>query len=531
MTVIEKNHIKNVIAIFYLRKSKKIETGLTFETQHKVCYNAAMDILGENIDSIRIFKEDDVSGGNNKRKEYCKMKEFIKSNKCVLFAYSVDRLVRDVEEGLQLRKLLLENKCNLYIPKIGRIALETPEGKEQFISLCNSAETVLNIGKRNQAENLHQKAGMGIKSGSQAPYGYISYSEEVLINNEVKISTLYKVDEVEIYNVKKIYELYYKYRSISRVAHILEEEGVKGKYSEVINKSTVASVLRNPVNVKTDENVVKFFKDKGFKIINVQYGKGGTRYGQKCNAEFLDDIYREQYFFTLEHDGVIDSKKWLEIQEILDGNSRNPGKKGKSAKSALGNTIKCKCGADMKISTMKKDKNGNDIIYYSCTNQCGNKSMNGTNLENNIFSGVINISSKTLVRYMRKSIDGVLKEKICEYGILKSEIANLYKSNDKLTKKIEILEENKKARTTVLNEKVNKNKEIILNKEIRLVKIEDVIVNIKTEIIEYISKFEKYNCQQIIEELNFDGKKIIWNSVFDEVIWDSDYKNVLIKTK
>ena len=508
MKFLEKSNIKNISVIFYLRKSKKIETGLTFETQHKVCYNAAMDIFGENIEKIYIFKEDDVSGGNNKRKEYCKMKEFIKNNKCALFAYSVDRLVRDVGEGLQLRNLLLENKCNLYIAKLGRIALETPEGKEQFINLCNSAEIQLNIGKRNQAENLHQKAEMGIKSGSQTPYGYISYSEEVLIDNEVKISTLYKVDEVEIYNVKKIYELYYQHRSISKVEDILKEQGVRGKYAKEIGNTTIASVLRNPVNVKTDEHVVKYFADKGFKIINVEYGKGGTRYGQKCNAEFLDDNYRQKYFFTLDHDGVIDSKKWLEIQGVLDENSRNPGKKGKSAKSALGNIIKCKCGADMKISTMKKDKNDNDIIYYSCTEKCGNKNINGTILERNIFNEVINISSKTLVKYMRKSIDKALKDEIIEHKALKSEIANLFKSKDKLTKKIELLEENRYAKTRVLNDKIEEYEQIIEAKEKRLSKIEDAMLIIKTDAIEYISKLEKYNYQQILEELVLIVKKL-----------------------
>lgn len=105
---------------------------------------------------------------------------------------------------------------------------------------------------------------MSIKPGGQSAYGYVTYSEEILIDNEIKVSNLYKTDPVEIYNVVKIYELYYKHKSISKVTKILVEQGVCGKYGKQINKNTVISVLRNPVNVRTDINIVEFFKAKGF---------------------------------------------------------------------------------------------------------------------------------------------------------------------------------------------------------------------------------------------------------------------------
>ena len=70
--------------IFYLRKSKKIETGMTFETQYKSCKSEVVKVFGKEIKPIISFTEDDVSGGDSSRKEYCQMKEFIKNNKCVL---------------------------------------------------------------------------------------------------------------------------------------------------------------------------------------------------------------------------------------------------------------------------------------------------------------------------------------------------------------------------------------------------------------------------------------------------------------
>lgn len=531
MNGIEGSDSEKLNIIFYLRKSKKIETGMTFETQYRACYNEAVEVFGKGMEMCHTFKEDDVSGGDNTRKEYCKMKEFIKNNKCVFFVYSIDRLVRDVSEGLILRELLLQNKCDLYIGKLGRIAVETAEGKEQFVNLCNSAEVYLNTTKRNQAENLYNKAEMSIKSGSQAPYGYVSYSEEVLIENEVKVSTLYKTDLIEIYNVIKMYELYCKYKSISKVTKILVEKGVYGKYGKSINKTTVISVLRNPVNVKTNENVVEFFKNKGFEIGNIEYGKGGVRYGEKSNAEFLENSLRKKYFFTLNHEGVIEAEKWLEVQKILDENSKEAPKRGKSQKSVIGNTMKCKCGANMKISTMKKDRDGNDIIYYCCTKVCGNKNVNGTNIEENLFNNYIDINSNILAKHMIRSLNKVLNNMNSEYKILKSEIATISRSNDKLLKKVELLEVNRLAKTHKITEKINENEVKIADKLNRLEKIEKGIFVMKKEAIKYIEKIEKYSYKDILDEMNFDSKKMLYEHLFKESIWDSDDKKVSIKVK
>lgn len=409
--------------------------------------------------------------------------------------------------------------------------METPEGKEQFINLCNSAEIQLNTNKRNQAENLYNKAEMSIKSGSQAPYGYVNYSKEVLIDDEVKVSTLYKTDPIEIYNVIKIYELYCKYKSISKVTKILQEQGVYGKFGKPINKTTVVSVLRNPVNVKTDDSIVEFFKIKGFEIKNIEYGKGGTRYGEKSNAEFLADNYRKKYFFTLAHKGVVDSKTWLEVQKILDENSKEAPKKGKSSKSIIGNTMRCRCGAEMKISTMKKDRDGNDIIYYCCTKKCGNKNINGTILEENLFNNFIDISSNILAKHMRRSLNKVLNNMSSEYKILKSEISTISRSNNKLLKKVELLELNRLARTHKITQKINENEVKIADKLNRLEKIEKGIFIMKKEAIKYIEKIEKYSYKDILEELNFDSKKMLWECLFKEIIWDSDDKKVAIKIK
>ncbi|WP_195245603.1 recombinase family protein [Clostridium celatum] len=529
--IIKGNDFEKINIIFYLRKSKAIETGMTFDTQRKSCENEVLKVFGQEFEPRYIFEEDDVSGGNSFREEYCKMKEFINNNKCVLFVYSLDRLIRDVAEGLILRDLLIKNKCDLYVCKIGRIALETPEGKEQFINLCNSAEIQLNITKRNQAENLYNKAEMSIKAGSQAPYGYVSYNKEILVDDQIKISTLYKADQIEIYNVVKMYQLYYKYKAVSKVTRILVEQGVYGKYGKAINKNTVLSVLRNPVNVKTDESIVEYFKIKGFEIKNIEYGKGATRYGEKSNAEFLADTYRKKYFFTLEHEGVIDSKLWIEVQKILDENSREAPKKGKSCKSVIGNTIKCKCGANMKISTMKKDKQGNDMIYYCCTKSCGNKNVNGTNIEVNLFNNYIDINSNVLAKNMKSNLNKVLNNMNEEYKVLKDEIAAISRSNEKLLKKVELLESNKLARTHVITQKINDNEVKLSYKIEQLKKIENSRLNIISQANKYISYIEKNTSRGILEDMNFDIKKMLWECLFKEIIWNSDAKTVFVNPK
>ena len=449
----EKNLESCKFAVFYLRKSKRIETGMTFQTQYSKCYKEVIQFLKNNIEII-VFKEDNESGGNKNRPEYCEMKEFIKRNNCMLVCYSVDRVVRDVEEGLVLRKLLLSNKCDLYVYGRGRFPLETAQGKFDFISACNVAENQLNVNKTNQTDNIYEKIKRGVKSGCQPPYGYKSYTKEILMDKSIKNSTFYKPDEVEIYNVIRIYQLYEKYKSLSKVTKELIADNIAGKYGNKINKTTIASVLRNPVNVKTDENVVKFFKNKGFEIINVEFGKGATRFGQKSKAEFLEDDERKKYFFTLQHEGVIEASKWLKVQKILEENSKKAPRKGTSCKSVISYTIKCVCGENMKISTMKKDIYGKDIIYYSCKNNYGNKSVNGTILENQILNELIEISNVKLVNAMKKNIDNALLKSNISYAKLKKEVSILERSNSKFIKRLESLETSQEFRIDKIYEKI-----------------------------------------------------------------------------
>ena len=68
--IIKGNDFEKINIIFYLRKSKKIETGMTFDTQRKSCENEVLKVFGQEFEPRYIFEEDDVSGGNSSRKEY-----------------------------------------------------------------------------------------------------------------------------------------------------------------------------------------------------------------------------------------------------------------------------------------------------------------------------------------------------------------------------------------------------------------------------------------------------------------------------
>lgn len=518
-----------VYVVLYIRKSKKLEKGVTFETQFDRCVEEAKRIFGENI-IIVDFIEDDKSGDDVNRPKYNQMKKFIKNNRgCILYSYAINRIVRDVIEGAELAKFLRQSKCPVYIYEAGKFELNTPEGLNYFIANCNTAEVELNRNKKNQVENAFKKAEMSIKTGCQPAYGYDSNSREIFINNRAKNESYYVYNEIEIYNVIKIYSLYIKYKSISKVEKIMKENCVLGKCGNFIGKTTIRSILENPVNVKTNQDIVDYFSNKGYQIGRIEFGKGGNTYGKNSNAEFLNDKYRKMHFFTLDHEVVIEAEEWLKVQRILNDNTNKAPKKGKSKKSSLSKLLQCKCGADMNIVTMKKDKNGKDIIYYGCSKKCGNKNINGTDLEEKLFKELIFIDNLEVATEMQKVSNNVLQSIYSDYRQLKKERQYIDIVNTKLIKKISIINENLAGTTCVLNQSIEDNLKKINEIDTRVKVIEREMDQSAANIKKYIAFIE--NGQSIDKLLDYSLRKEVLCKMFEKIVWDSDLNKVYIDKK
>lgn len=515
----------DLLILIYVRKSKKLDKGITFETQVDRCKREAKKKFGENV-KIKIFIEENKSGDDVSREKYNEMKELIKlHNNCIVFSYAVNRLVRDVAEGENLAKFLTKENCQLYIYDIGRMHIETPEGRSFFLSQCNNAETELNRVKKNQAENAFKKGSMSIKTGCQAAYGYEHKSEEIFEGEKIFNKSSYTIKESEIVIVMRIYDLYLKYKSISKVTKILREDDVRGKNGELISKATIASVLKNPVNVKTNQQVVDYFLNKGFVIGKIEFGKGGNRYGVNSKAEFIDEENRKKYFFTLDHNGVIDPEIWLKTQHILDEKSINKiTKKGKSKKSSLDNLLKCKCGADMKIASIK-----GETVYYCCTNKCGRKNVNGNKLEKMIFEDVVNINKDALVNQMNKNYKKVVKKLDVRLSELVKRRSYLMKSYNKLREKIIFLEMKKEARIQYLNKDAEDKYKSIQELNEKIYSIESNMSNIYDSVKGYIELFKSKEIDDILfEEADIEIRKSILKMMFKEIIWDADTEMVYI---
>lgn len=113
------SNLEELFILIYIRKSKKLEYGVTFETQVDRCKREAKKYFGDKAE-IKIFPEENKSGDDATRPEYNKMKNFIRNNKkCIVYSYAENRLVRDVEEGVALSKFLRAKKVDLYIYQKG----------------------------------------------------------------------------------------------------------------------------------------------------------------------------------------------------------------------------------------------------------------------------------------------------------------------------------------------------------------------------------------------------------------------------
>lgn len=516
----------DINVLIYIRKSKKLDSGITFETQFNRCSEEAKMIFGENINIIP-FMEDDRSGDNPNREKYLLMRDYISKNKnCVVYSYAVSRIVRDVEEGANFVKFLHKNSCQLYIYAQGKIAIDTPEGRSYFIANCNNAEIELNNSKKFQADNAFQKAKSSKRPGGQPAYGYNSISNEVYEDKKIQKISGYEENETEIYDVVRIYQLYLVHQSFSKVADILQQEDIRGKHGALICKTTVRNILNNPAYVKTNADIISYYISLGYEIGEIQYGNGGNTYGKKSNAEFIKEDQRKKYFFTLNHQGVIEPKDWLRVQEIARANSHRAPKKGKSKNNALSNLLKCTCGAEMQIKDIKKDKAGNSIVYYFCPDKCGSKNVNGTILEKSIFEDLLSMDNDQLHKALQRNMMKVIKNHFDEYRELNKKKAYLQTAYNRLCTQIETTEKFGMADALCFSDRVEDTYGRIIRINEKMAAIEKQMDDINVRCVEFIDALHENDAVDKVKEMGLDFKKYFFMKIIKELKWDSEIKTV-----
>lgn len=516
-------------AAIYSRKSKFTGKGESIENQIEMCKNYLANV---NIKDFSIYEDEGFSGKNFDRPQFKKLLKDAKNRKFdTLICYRLDRISRNIADFSNL------------INELGNLGIGFISIKEQFDTTTPMGRAMMYIASvfaqleretiaERVKDNMLELAKTGRWLGGQTPLGFKS---EVLtyFDSEMNQKRMYKLspekDELKV--VKLVYDKYLELHSLSKVTKYLTQNLIKSKTGNTVwNKRTVQDILTNPVYVKANNKVFNYLKNKGMNVVGTPDNKHGIlTYNKKKGAKVFRDV-TEWIAAISKHNGIISSKDWLEIQDILSSNKSKAPRLGKTNNALLTGILKCKkCGSPMKIIHGKASKDGKKIFYYKCSlkessgnTRCNNPNVRADELENAVISKLkkISFNSNLIIKELKKS-----RENFNELNPTELKIDTIKRKKTQLQSLIDQLSSNPNIAKYLIPkiEAIGKEIESLENSITQIKNINSKSIkstmNIKI-MLDFLNNFS------IIDSLEVNEKKLILNSILKEVTWDGNTGSV-----
>ncbi|WP_032121656.1 recombinase family protein [Clostridium amazonitimonense] len=506
-------------AAIYSRKSKITNVGDSIENQIQLCRDYGINL---NIDEFIIYEDEGFSGKNTKRPHFQKMLEDARNNKFdIIICYRLDRISRNLSDFTNL----IDELDNLNIQFISireQFDTSSPMGKAMMYIASIFAQLERETIAQRVQDNMIELAKTGRWLGGQTPLGYKSqcnvYEEET--GKVKKIYELYPIDE-EIKVVKLIYDLYEKKRSLNKVKNFINENNIPSKSNISWTSKRIQLILRSPVYVKSSLEVLEYLKLNGIDVLGTPNGNGILIYNKTKNIKVKRD--RSQWIAAISnHEGVIDPTNWLQIQHILDSNSKSPPSIGKSNTALLVGLLKCdKCKGNMHIKHGHIKANSKErILYYVCENKsnskgklCNNGNINMEEVDEAILSSISNIplNSNKFIKYLLKNIK--YKDYLSYTNNINNEILYNEKKIENLVTQLSLTPELSKYITPKILE---------METSIEKLKNHQKSKTLLSENISYIKNISKdyFTFDSIMSKLTVDDKKYILRELIESIYFN-----------
>lgn len=520
-------------AAIYTRKSVYTGKGESIENQIKVCKEY---LQRSNVTEFLIYEDEGFSGKNIHRPQFQKMLKDARDKKFhVLICYRLDRVSRNIADFATLIQELENNNIS-FISVAEQFDTSTPMGRAMMYIASVFAQLERETIAERVKDNMLELAKSGRWLGGRTPTGFEStpitvYNDEL---NEKKMFVLTPIEE-ELKLVKLIYNKYLEKKSLSQVVKYLLTHNIKTKMDNDWAKTNVVSILNNPVYAKATKEVLEHLNKKGIETLGIPDNIHGIlSYNKRKGKTGPYRDINEWICAVAKHEGIIEGKQWLKVQQILEENAHKAPRLGKTHTVLLTGILRCaKCGSPMKISYGSPNKStGKRHFYYVCTlkresgcSRCENKNAPGEVLERILINRLKDLTLdegifiKELREQQRKLYDENALSK--EIEALKKQIELKESSTNNLLKSLELTKDIKTSQILIEKLEILSKEKAELEENLKELNSRRLETNKDLENLDLAIKSLR-NFKSLFDTSNIEEKKLLISSIVSKLFWNGD---------
>lgn len=327
--------------------------------------------------TYKVFQDKGYSGKNTDRPQFQVMMEAIRRGEVKrVIVYKLDRISRSILDFATMMAEFQEYSVE-FVSCTEKFDTSTPMGRA-MLNICIVFAQLERETIQMRVEDAYiSRSRRGFYMGGRVPYGY--KLEPYTIDG--KKTSRYVLEPEEAKIVKLIFSMYAEPQiSYGDIVRYLVENGIKNSRTKdgVWDRCRLSDMIKNPVYVKADLDIYRFYKDQGTILHNIPEDFIGTNgcYLYSDKEAGRKSIHLEgQHVVLAPHEGIIPSDIWLKAR-IKCLNNKQVTKPMKVRSSWLIGKVKCgKCGYALTATSCKLKTRV--LRYLVCSHRAQTRSCEG----------------------------------------------------------------------------------------------------------------------------------------------------------
>ena len=347
------------IQAIYARQSVDRADSISIESQIERCAR-------ETEGAFEVYADRGYSGKNTDRPAFQKLMHDVAAGRVArVIVYRLDRISRSVLDFAGMIDVF--RRCDVsFSSTVEKFDTASPIGKAMLMLVMIFAQLERETIQQRVADAYASRSRRGLYMGGRVPYGFAL--REITLGG-VR-TRCYAPLAQESAVVQQIFSLYAAPDvSLGDVAAQLHAQGIRTRSGAAFTRHRVRDLIVNPIYVRADERVRRFFVQQGAEVVNPPadfIGVHGAYLYSGDNPKRRTGSLAGHTLVLAPHEGIVDAALWVQCREkCLRG--RTSAGTAHARRTWLAGKLRCACcgyALTVKVGARKRSA---DVRYYICS--------------------------------------------------------------------------------------------------------------------------------------------------------------------